>query len=262
MSVPKPNYTQVPNALFVMFQQMPEGAMRCILQIARQTFGFHRDEAICSLDYLQMTTGMSRQGVLNGIAWLMEWELVERQRRGHSFTYRVIVHEVDPSEESTKLTVNSLPSGLNTVNLVDPRKKDLKKPLKKEESGASAPRPDKTLHGKLFMAIADTCLIDVTAKPSAARVGRVAAWLVNKPGIQCDHVTQFGAWFATNDWRGQKGEKPTPEQVQSEWAKFAAGYKPKQGKGRTFQRGQALYTPEMRAAKEREAALALERGEE
>jgi hypothetical protein len=256
----------VPNALFVMFQTMPEAALRCVLQIARQTFGFHRESAECSLSYLQMTTGMGRQGVINGTKWLMDNGVAERVRVGQTFTYRVLVHQVDQSdqpEQSTKWTSASPLSGPELVHQVDTRKKDLKKQVKKGSTGASAPPAETPLNRLLFSAIAEVCLMDSSAKSNAARIGKCAGWLAKKDGIKCEHVHQFGAWYAANDWRGRdKGERPTPEFMMSEWAKFAAGYKPKQGKGRTFQRGQAMYTPEVRAAKEREAALALERGEE
>lgn len=213
MSLPKPNYTQVPNALFVMFQQMPEAALRCVLQIARQTFGFHREDAVCSLDYLQKTTGLSRQGVLNGIAWLSEWELIERQRCGHSFTYRVIVHEVDPSEESTKLTVNSQPSGLNSVYEVDTRKKDLKKTVKKER-GANAPAPSASW--PMISAIASICGQDPKIKSVAAKCGRVAKELAAVEATP-EQVQKFNRWARLNWWRCKKDGTLDPMDLPGNW---------------------------------------------
>lgn len=116
-----PNYTQIPNALLDdNMPHMKEAELRVVLAICRQTFGWHKDADELSLTQLEAKTGLSRQGVINGIEAALKSGLIERHKTGKSFTYSVIVHEVD---KSTKLTSNSQPSGLTAVNEVDTQKK-------------------------------------------------------------------------------------------------------------------------------------------
>lgn len=129
----EPNYTQVPNDMFVSFKDMPNAAMRCILQIARMTFGFHRRRAKCSLTYLQRTTGLSRQGVINGTTWLLDCGMVAREQEGDSYAYEILVNLVDqPSQDSGPQPVNEVDRDL--VHQVDTRKKEQERKGKKASS--------------------------------------------------------------------------------------------------------------------------------
>ena len=78
-----PNYTQVPNQLlghwndagdYILGQMtdMGEAELKVALVLCRLTFGFHRDGAAASISWLEKATGMSRQGVLNGIGALID----------------------------------------------------------------------------------------------------------------------------------------------------------------------------------------------
>ncbi len=64
----EPNYTQVPNLLFEHMAEMTEAELRCMLAIVRKIIGYHKDgpEAL-SYSQLEKLTGMSRQGVIQGI---------------------------------------------------------------------------------------------------------------------------------------------------------------------------------------------------
>lgn len=141
-AVNPPNYTQVPNTLIDdLMPKMKEAELKVVLAIARETFGWHRDEKSLSLTRLQALTGLSRQGVVNGIEDGLRRHAIERRTHGQSFRYRLLVNEVDRSkgqrsgpDRSTPLTslVNEVDRQL--VNEVDTAKKDGKKDLKKQET--------------------------------------------------------------------------------------------------------------------------------
>lgn len=62
----EPNYTQLPNDVFLLMPKMKEAELRIVLALCRLTFGFHKFRTRASLTKLQKMTGLSRQGVLNG----------------------------------------------------------------------------------------------------------------------------------------------------------------------------------------------------
>lgn len=63
-----PNHTQVPNDFFdLMMQDMDETELRVTLIAIRKTLGYHKDRDAISLTTFIEMTGLSRQGVLDGI---------------------------------------------------------------------------------------------------------------------------------------------------------------------------------------------------
>lgn len=113
-----PNYTQFPNALIMLMPEMGEAELKVTLAIARKTFGWHKDEDKLSLSQLMELTGLSRQGVLNGILAGTERGTIARREDGDSFKYRLLVNEVDQTSQ---------PSRPEVVNEVDTQKKDKEK---------------------------------------------------------------------------------------------------------------------------------------
>lgn len=66
-----PNTTQVPNILLdVVMPAIKNASLRVLLAVARKTYGFQKAADDISLTQLQKLTGLSRQGVVNGIAGL------------------------------------------------------------------------------------------------------------------------------------------------------------------------------------------------
>src|SRR5712691_1122172 len=89
------NYTRVPNILISLMPQMGEAELRVVMAIARETFGWHRDEESLSPARLRKLTGLSRQCVINGIAEGIRRRVIERRPHRDSFKYRLLVHEED-----------------------------------------------------------------------------------------------------------------------------------------------------------------------
>jgi len=116
MSYPKPNYTQIPNVLLdEHLSSMAESELKVVLAIARKTFGWHKEQARLSLTHLEELTGLSRQGVINGVERGIERGVIARKRDGkQGYFYHLLVNEVDQLELPT-----SQRSRLALVNEVD-----------------------------------------------------------------------------------------------------------------------------------------------
>lgn len=84
-----PNYTQMPNDLFPLMPLMGEAELRVTLAVARATFGWHREEVELSFNKLRLLTGLSKQGVINGVeAGVTRGTLKQIETRGrHGMTY-------------------------------------------------------------------------------------------------------------------------------------------------------------------------------
>jgi phage replication O-like protein O len=66
-----PNTTQVPNVLLdVVMPAIKNASLRVLLAVARKTYGYQKSADDISLTQLQKLTGLSRQGVVNGISGL------------------------------------------------------------------------------------------------------------------------------------------------------------------------------------------------
>lgn len=168
MGVDKPNYTQIPNTLLDDLMMLMDGAeLKVTLAIARQTFGYHRERHSLSLSELQGLTGLSRQGVINGVdAGEKRGTIARGKGRRGGFVYELIidttsqinglVKKVDTStsqksrlvetELVQKVDQTSQENGLELVNKVDlatpmlnKEKETIKENTEKEEGRAGDP---------------------------------------------------------------------------------------------------------------------------
>lgn len=147
----KPNTTQIPDEFWRLLPEMGEAEVKVTLYLLRQTFGFRREwtpQEYASQTAIMKNTGLSEQGVRNGIAAGMKACRIDRQigpdKRG--WVYRVIIrtaadpemrgivepvvvvvdgnypHQVDPppSGPPTKLTPHQVGVSQNYPNEVDP----------------------------------------------------------------------------------------------------------------------------------------------
>ncbi len=138
-----PNYTQVPNQLlgswernpasgestFIpgMLSDMSEAELKVCLALCRLTYGFHRERAPAPLSFLQDMTGMSRQGVLNGLERLVERGLFFRFGRDGRTT--VWARGEANSQRSRPIMVNE-------VDRYSQRSRHNKESIKKERKNA------------------------------------------------------------------------------------------------------------------------------
>lgn len=147
-ALPTSNYTMLPNVLFdELLPLMGNAEMRVVLAMCRKIFGFHKTapEPI-SVTLLQTLTGMSRQGVMNGLNAAVERGVVvvaeHGPRASHLYTlnlvdYAQLVNEVD---QSTALTSSGPQTRPDLVNEVDTQKKG-KETSKEQEIPSDPPTP-------------------------------------------------------------------------------------------------------------------------
>src|SRR5688572_1205062 len=82
-----PTYTQIPNVILDAIADVSDAELRVLLFLARQTFGWHRESYKASTSFIARATGMSPQGVINGVRRLLEKGVMTREPDGDSFSY-------------------------------------------------------------------------------------------------------------------------------------------------------------------------------
>ena len=168
-SIPAPNYTQVPNIILdSMMMDMGEAEFKIVMAIVRNTFGWHKKRKRMSLTYIMKATGMSKQGVLNGIEQAIERGIVSRRKDGQSYQYEIVISESNKSsveslvaKESEDKLVNEVDqlentasqrsrpvSGVQLVNEVDPKKE-------RKENNNNILKKDETLQAKKEPVVVD-----------------------------------------------------------------------------------------------------------
>lgn len=123
-----PNYTQTPNEFFDIYLAiMGEAEIKVVAHAIRQTLGWKRETDEISISQFQKATGLSRQGVIDGIDSAIKRGLMREAGIGKRGVKRYgLVILVDQSTQQT--SQDSRPDverGL--VNVVDTQKKEKKK---------------------------------------------------------------------------------------------------------------------------------------
>lgn len=135
MSYLAPNFTQIPNLLLEEhIKLMTEAEMRVALAIARKTFGWHKRQDRLSLSQLMELTGMSRQGVINGIEAGITRGIIRREQDGQGYLYELViidgqVNEIDQSK-STETSQRSRPELVNEVDQLGAETSQRSRPTK------------------------------------------------------------------------------------------------------------------------------------
>lgn len=134
MSFSPPNYTQTPNELFALQKLMKEAELRVTLVIVRETFGWNLGghAAALSLQNLMTETGMSKQGVLNGVEAGRQRGTIRTVKVGKEVYYGLSVKDVVVPQEGQL-------SRPKTVNLVD-SDGQLSRPIAKPKGQRSGPK--------------------------------------------------------------------------------------------------------------------------
>lgn len=202
MTIPAPNYTQIPNAVLDAMADMSDAELRIVVAIARQTFGWHKKRDKISLSHLRRLTGMSRQGVLNGLAAGVARGLIERTPDPGDplggIWYRLLVESPDDSltsppgrlvhqvDQSTPWTRTSPPGRPELVHQVDQQKKG----KEKKESVCEEPAPT---HPQIYP---DAVTRYFAAFPDLQLTEHQIARIISVVG---EGVEQLSAWEETID---------------------------------------------------------------
>lgn len=130
-----PNTTQVPNVLLDrLMPALKNTSLRVALAIVRFTYGFQKQADKISLSQLQKITGLSRQGVVNGVAALGPLLKIKPGAKGrganeYSLNLDISTGQlVNHSDQSTNLTSQN--HGSQVVNDFDSPKPIRSKPNK------------------------------------------------------------------------------------------------------------------------------------
>lgn len=244
MSVPPPNYTQIPNALFDLMADkeagLTEAELRVLLAVARKTFGWHKKRDKISLSQLVTMTSLVRSSVVAGIEAALTRGILRRtpdknDKRGGYF-YELAVDDIEEISTTTspksELVQNSNQSSTWTrtspnfepelVQNSNTQKKD------KEKKESVRVEPD-----EFTRALADLCAVNLqllkrTPKERAAFKNAYTG--LREIGATVEQVSAFSAyWYSDSNWitrkarrDGVKPEAPKPEQVLAEWNKALA----------------------------------------
>jgi phage replication O-like protein O len=91
-----------------MMMTMTGAELKCALAIARETFGWHRQQQEISLSRLMQLTGLSRQSVVTGIEDGIKRGIVGRVKEGQGYVYSLsvspeLVKKLDQLEQEEEL---------------------------------------------------------------------------------------------------------------------------------------------------------------
>lgn len=147
--VPPPGYTSIPNVL--LDEVMPvasDAEWKVTCAIARQTFGWGREERLLSNAQICDLTGLSRQSVTKGIERGEERGFIGRRHVGsNKFVYGLRVKKVDSPPDSEG---GELPR-ISTESILDSRK-----PTSKGKETPTGSKRKQRRSGELFVAAADS----------------------------------------------------------------------------------------------------------
>lgn len=213
MAINPPNYTQIPNDIFDLLklkgtEHITESELKVVLVICRKTFGWHKVRDRISLSQLESLTGMSRQGVLNGVNAAKKRGIILAHEVTNGIEYEVnVVNEVDQPTQTARQR-----SRPRLGNEVDPQKKQ----LNKEDFSAGAQIPKCRQRDLFFDKLTEITGSDPILNGSL--LGKTKSQLI-KANATLEQLDQFCSYWYAADWRGQKGQLPTLTQITSEWGK-------------------------------------------
>ena len=196
-----PQYTQVPNEVFDhLLPDMDETELRVTLVAIRKTLGWHKVRDAISLSTFVELTGLSRQGVLDGIEKAKSrGTLVEvgKGKRGINI-YELVITD-DQSNQLTSLL--SRPELVKSVDQSDTLTSLTSRPTK--ERNIKKPEKEKEHIALTSAAIIDTWLKTQDAiKPNAFKIKHnhdLAKAMIEK-GITPEDVTGYIRWRRSDDF--------------------------------------------------------------
>jgi hypothetical protein len=217
-----PQHTQTPNSFFD--ETLPQiksiAELKVMLAIMRMTFGWRKFSDTISMSQLEKLTGLTHQGVANGIALALEHEFVERHPVGQSFSYSLkLVNEID---QSSKLTsqVNRLVKEIDQSDKPLPTKKiSPSSQVNRLVKQIDTQKKEEEIHrDELFESLASVCRIDWKLCTVAQR-GQLnqTVGVLRKEGHTAQEIQRVGCWWFANDWRGKKGQAPKPSEIREVW---------------------------------------------
>lgn len=98
-------YTKIPNWLLALLPSLPNPVLRIALVILRESVGWGYRSVTLSLSDFVKLSGLTRSSVWDGIERALKLKIVDRERRGQGYTYR-LEHPDDSSPFPTQPSRN------------------------------------------------------------------------------------------------------------------------------------------------------------
>lgn len=145
MKFEKQTYTQVPNSLFAIMNDMDECELKVVMLICRYTFGYHREEVKLSTRRIADEIGMNTASVQKGAEAAIERGLIEKVIDGNKTTlWRAVVGD----SENESQVIQNLTRGDSKNESLSSIKESINKQKKTKE--AAKPKPPTPEEVKLF----------------------------------------------------------------------------------------------------------------
>lgn len=250
-------YTEFHNyVLDCLMPQLSPNAWKCLCFIIRKTKGWHKDSDDLSFSQIKKGTGIKSDPTVSKALKELEQAsciLVKRKPDDQwaSNTYRlntaleITVDNQEPTIDS--IAEELVPTIENIVvptieNIVEPtiesidtkeskRNKDNVPVVSKNGHTATGEKKNKPLteNQRMFGALAQICEINWQIAPDhiVKNLNQSEKILRLKAQATPEELLEFGEWWKVNDWRGQKGQPPTPAQVREMWQRFKNTQQPK-----------------------------------
>lgn len=175
------SYTKLPNHIITFMPTMGHAELRVVLAVVRQTVGWHRNQDVISITQFMRLTGLSRQGVLRGIAAAIEHDMIGRRPVGNSYSYS-LVQQLDQSNKETGQSF--VPVSVHPVDRDMPQPVQMVDPQKKEQEKKEQEKKENDVV---------TALIELGLTRSQARKA-----LVQRPGFSTADVDRCKQWLHTS----------------------------------------------------------------
>ncbi len=245
------NFTTLTNYMLdIIMPELPANAWEVLCYIHRKTHGWNKESDELSYTQIAAGTGIKSSATISEALKLLEKKQYIIKTIGDKWdtvSYRINVAletEAKPIASETKATSETEAKSLqkskredhSSLQKLNTQKKDSKEKKERVSANASAPRtprkksekqpPKETTPIGIIKALATACQIDrdLASKETHIILANAAERLykAGKGKEQTDEqiaetIRYVGGYFMKNDWRGKKGEPPTPGQLLDIW---------------------------------------------
>ena len=221
-------------------QDIPAQPLRVFLAILRKTYGFNKKSDKLSHGQIAKMCNLPRRRVVWCMQWLKDHKMIiEYQPGGHGKGNAAVIgpqkdydqwvfSATDDTKPDKKISAmgdtiySATDDTIQSMNsaMGDTHKRHVLKD-KKDSGAKKAPAKKKqTCPADWMTALYDVCAVDVAlVSPSMRNRISAAGKALIGVGAALRDVERFKTRWYANDWRGQKGEPPTPEQIRDNWKK-------------------------------------------
>jgi DNA-binding Lrp family transcriptional regulator len=193
------------------------------------------DEGYCwpSIKYLKKKIRMSMRSVINALQRLEksgEVLINHNRRTGNRYIVTVGMNAKEREAAALKLGCEDFSSEADCITEVQTLHNRSEAAIA-QESSLTVNEPSIMKNSKLdgrahFVALSEICKIDLSLATDVQKrqIGQ-SVKMLKKAEVTIDQLERFSKYWYTQDWRGKKGQPPTPAQVRAEWGKFKdSGY--------------------------------------